>query len=237
MNWGGSPLSSHRMWMAMLSSAIKPGDEASSQDGAQSENLKKFKENLPDIKYIYLMKKEGSSVVFVVDPDEENPWNLGRQYPDPTLRMLEGFERTAVDDDLTTDEWGTVLPAYSPVRDRAGNIVAILGVDMTQEQAPERQNLISWTLYMIIILGILMAIFGVIGVERVGTRLIEDLTEREKLFRTLFESTYDAILILRDDIIIDCNIAAQKLFGREKNQLIGKTLPACPGISRWQRFP
>ncbi|MCK7483784.1 MAG: hypothetical protein M0C28_47420 [Candidatus Moduliflexus flocculans] len=104
MNWGESPLSSRRMWMAMLSpqSSRVMG---SPLYGALSETLKKFKENLPDIKYIYLMKKEGSSVVFVVDPDEENPAAIGEEYLDPTLRMLEGFERTAVDDDLTTDEW------------------------------------------------------------------------------------------------------------------------------------
>ncbi len=203
--------------------SIKPGDEDSPQYGALSEILKKSKENLPDIKYIYLMKKEGSSVVFVVDPDEDNPAAIGEEYPNPTLRMLEGFERTAVDDDLTTDEWGTVLSAYSPVRDQAGNIVAILGVDMTQERLLARQNLISWTSYMIIILGLLMAVFGVIGVERVRTKLIEDLTEREKRFRTLFESTYDAILILRDGKIIDCNIAAQHLFGMEKTQVIGNS--------------
>ena len=202
---------------------INPGDEKSPQYRAISEDLQKYKENLPDIKYIYLMKKEGTGVVFVVDPDEEDPAAIGEVYPNPPPRMLEGFERTAVDNELTTDEWGTFLSAYSPVRDQAGNIVAIVGIDMTQERLLARQTLISSTWYMIIILGLLMAIFGVIGVERVRTRLIKDLTEREKLFRTLFESTYDAILILREGIIIDCNMAAQKLFGREKDQSIGIT--------------
>jgi PAS domain S-box-containing protein len=76
---------------------------------------------------------------------------------------------------------------------------------------------------MIVFLAILMAVFGVLGVEQTRSRMIQDLTDREKRFRTLFESTYDAILIIRDGNYIDCNSGALRLFKGEKNQIILKT--------------
>jgi PAS domain S-box-containing protein len=52
--------------------------------------------------------------------------------------------------------------------------------------------------------------------------MINDLQDREQRFRTLFESTYDAILIVRDGRYIDCNQSALRLFKGTKDQIIGK---------------
>lgn len=49
------------------------------------------------------------------------------------------------------------------------------------------------------------------------------LIESEKKFHALFEQAYDSILLLKKDIIIDCNSSALKLFGLDKNNLVGKS--------------
>jgi len=61
----------------------------------------------------------------------------------------------------------------------------------------------------------------------------EDITEKKKnmdalvasenSFRSIFESSADAILILTEDSILDCNIAAFELFGvKKKSEIVGK---------------
>ncbi len=51
----------------------------------------------------------------------------------------------------------------------------------------------------------------------------EKLKDSEEKYRTLFENTDDPTLIIKDDIFVDCNLAAVRLFNyKQKNDLIGK---------------
>lgn len=53
----------------------------------------------------------------------------------------------------------------------------------------------------------------------------EELKESEYTFRTLFESSADAIIIIEDNKIIDCNLAAFELVGYDsKMNIFGKSL-------------
>ena len=206
--------------------SLRPGDEQTPAYLAISDHIMKFRNNLPQIQYIYIMRKQGDGAVFLVDPntgDGHAPAAIGEEYPGPTGDMMRGFAETSVEKDFTTDAWGTTLSAYSPIRDKSGTIVGLVGIDISQDQALARQNMISWTSYMIVFLGILMAVFGVVGVEQTRSRMVQDLTEREKRFRTLFESTYDAILIIRDGRYIDCNAGARRLFKGGKTDIVGRT--------------
>jgi len=49
------------------------------------------------------------------------------------------------------------------------------------------------------------------------------LSQNEKRYRLLFESSSDAIFLMDKDIIIDCNTRACKLFNCEKSELLGYT--------------
>lgn len=49
------------------------------------------------------------------------------------------------------------------------------------------------------------------------------LTETEQLYRTLYDSSNDGILIMDGDNIVDCNPRTCELFGLKKDQLIGKS--------------
>ena len=50
-----------------------------------------------------------------------------------------------------------------------------------------------------------------------------ELQESERRFRTYFEKSTDAFLLVEDDIIIDCNEAGLSLFMTERDELIGKS--------------
>ncbi len=48
------------------------------------------------------------------------------------------------------------------------------------------------------------------------------LQERETLYRTLFESLYDGVLLLREGGVIDCNEQACRIYGTSREELMGK---------------
>ncbi len=47
--------------------------------------------------------------------------------------------------------------------------------------------------------------------------------EREQ-YRSLFEASPDAVLLIHDLVILDCSRASERIFGMGKNELIGKTI-------------
>ncbi|MGE4298144.1 MAG: PAS domain S-box protein [Desulfovibrionaceae bacterium] len=74
---------------------------------------------------------------------------------------------------------------------------------------------------------------GIVGVVTDVTerkRAERDLARSEKKFRTLYEAASDAIMIMRGDMVADCNPAATVLFGKRREQIMGLN-PAelCPG--------
>lgn len=64
-------------------------------------------------------------------------------------------------------------------------------------------------------------------------RMLEKLWENEKRYHTLFESASDPILLLKEDIIVDCNLKALELFGCGKTRMVGKN----PGFFSPERQP
>ena len=53
-------------------------------------------------------------------------------------------------------------------------------------------------------------------------RVFVGLVENEKRYRTLFDSANDAIFILHNDVIVDCNRQAMALFGCERHEVVGQ---------------
>jgi len=54
-------------------------------------------------------------------------------------------------------------------------------------------------------------------------RIHNDLEENEKRYHSIFEGSHDGIVILKDNIYIDCNHRATEILGRKKEKLIGLT--------------
>jgi PAS domain S-box-containing protein len=68
--------------------------------------------------------------------------------------------------------------------------------------------------------------------KRYMQAIIRDITERksadirlqegEDKYRTLFESAIDTIILIDDEIVVDCNLAALKMFKATREELIGQ---------------
>jgi PAS domain S-box-containing protein len=207
--------------------SFRPGDEKKPEFIAVRDTLIRMKEAFPDIKNAYIMRQNGNTVIFVVDDDygiRSDAAHIGQQYPLPTIEMMNGFYQPVVEQEFATDQWGTTLSGYSPIRNSKGMVIGLVGVDVEKQVVINKQNIINWTSYMIVFLAILMAVFGVLGVEQVRSRLMKDLKDRETRFHALFEETYDAILVMVDGKYTDCNSSAERLLAGSKEQIIGKTL-------------
>ncbi|MEW6518985.1 MAG: cache domain-containing protein [Thermodesulfobacteriota bacterium] len=53
-------------------------------------------------------------------------------------------------------------------------------------------------------------------------RVMSELRENERRYRSLFDSASDAIIISQDNICVDCNQQALKMFGCRREELIGQ---------------
>ncbi len=100
-----------------------------------------IRQNDTEIYYIYTMILKNGEVFFVLDPtgeQEKRPdgssakSNIMDPYTTPTIAMLTAFKtgNTTVDLKPYSDDWGTFISAFAPIRDSKGNAVAILGVDL-----------------------------------------------------------------------------------------------------------
>lgn len=91
--------------------------------------LRTIKKTNPDIAFLYLMRREGSRVFFVVDSDETSAQALpGREYQHTLPALWAGFNGPAVDSKVYEDEWGAFMSGYAPIKNGRG--AYLVGLDM-----------------------------------------------------------------------------------------------------------
>jgi PAS domain S-box-containing protein len=49
------------------------------------------------------------------------------------------------------------------------------------------------------------------------------LRESERSYRTVFDSAQDALFLIREEIVVECNPKSEELFGRPRDQIVGRT--------------
>ncbi|MDD1719749.1 MAG: PAS domain S-box protein [Methanoregulaceae archaeon] len=207
--------------------SLSPGEEGSPAFLAVRDQLQKIRAVTPDIRYIYLMRKGEGGLVFVVDGDYglfPNAAKIGQPYPEVNQEMLAAFAGPAADREFTTDQWGIVLSGYAPVQDASGEVVGIVGVDMDRGDVARKITYISWFFYLIAVLALVGAGGGIVHLEVQRKNACVSLREREGRYRALFEGANDAILLLENGTITDCNNTTLTLFGCRKDQIVGRTL-------------
>jgi PAS domain S-box-containing protein len=203
---------------------LQAGDENTTDFIRIRDQLRHVKDVSPDIRYIYTMRKDGGLVEFVVDGDygySADAAAIGQDYPQAESDLLAGFSGPSADSDFTTDQWGTVLSGYYPIRNHAGAIVGIVGVDMDSSKVQANLNRIDLTLYLVDIIAMFFIAGGIIVVENRRSSDEEELAESEEKFKTLFESADAAIFIMDRDRFLDCNHRAERMYGCLREKIVG----------------
>lgn len=107
---------------------IEAGDEGSENYLQVLEELQKFLQG-DEIEYIYTMRMRDGSLSFIVDADTEEGAAVGEAYESYEV-IEEAFRgEVSVDNEITSDEWGSYYSAFAPIYNAAGKQVGIVGVD------------------------------------------------------------------------------------------------------------
>jgi signal transduction histidine kinase len=115
-----------------------------------------IRNEIADIEYVYIMRRTEDPLVLefvvdadapiengeidengngVIDPEEElsYPGDLYDVSEVPAMQY-EAFISSSVDEEVTYDQWGALISGYAPIRNNNGDVVAILGIDMTAHE-------------------------------------------------------------------------------------------------------
>ena len=112
---------------------------------AAVSGLRRMREAVPDIHYLYTLVRDGKDVRFVLDaadpgsksssgtPDQSAVWDK-YEHDSTTLQIASGSRgqpgKVAADEEPTTDEWGTFMSGMAPLFDAAGRQIGVVGVDV-----------------------------------------------------------------------------------------------------------
>lgn len=157
-------LASLQMNSSTISGLIQSNDMTAETYQVILNQLRAMVKESPGVANVYIMYRNSSgNIAFLFDADLDNPAQAGEVYSNPGPALAANFDRSAsafTEADLYTDAWGTWLSGYAPIKDQAGRMVAIIGVDLSAQavQDIETSAMRSLLLACLVSAG-LMAIF------------------------------------------------------------------------------
>ncbi|MBI5552723.1 MAG: hypothetical protein HY911_14540 [Desulfobacterales bacterium] len=144
---------------------------------ATLDKLRRLRRANPDIAFLFIMRKEGERIAFVVDSDETDKQALpGREYADAPDRMQTGFHTPSVDDKPYRDEWGVFLSGYAPLRNGEGRY--LVGIDMRADEVDNKLSQLRLTGLVSLLSSLLLALLFAFYLSRGLTVRIDALITR-----------------------------------------------------------
>ena len=121
------------------------------------KQLREYRSANEDIAFIYIMRREGENVVFVIDSDSSEEQALpGRVYDADAPNLVAGFSELKADQEILCDEWGCFLSGYAPLKN--GNGSYLVGIDMRADEVRQKFSTIRLTGFISLLLSILLAL-------------------------------------------------------------------------------
>jgi methyl-accepting chemotaxis protein len=180
--------------------------------------LRRMRRSNPDIAFLYIMRNDDGHISFVVDSDETERQALpGRVYPTVPELMQMGFHEASVDVKPFTDEWGTFLSGYAPLRN--GNGRYLVGIDMRADEVRNKLAQLRLTGLVSLLGSLLLALLFALYLSRGLTSRIAALTAR---CRHIASGRFDAHIEVQaidefDDLIEAFNMMSEDL-GQERQK-------------------
>ena len=113
------------------------------------------------------------------------------------------------------------LAAYDPIRSRDGKTIGALHVSIPKDDFfasyESRRTEVILTALLVDIIFVLLSI----SVIRQRKKHMDVLRRSEELYRTLFDSSTEGVLLVTD-VVVACNDRACSLLGRERHQIVGR---------------
>ena len=117
----------------------------------------------PGVQYVWTMVKaeEPGHTRFILDVGGGKPSGPGTLYDASKIPdLLRGFGVASVDRTFVRDPWGVSISGYAPIRNRSGQVVALLGVDIYNQQLYLLQHRLQIFLGISLIAGILLSMIA-----------------------------------------------------------------------------
>lgn len=149
---------------ALLSSAVdpRPLDQITSPADKALDSYKKGVAHLrglvasnPDIAFIYVMRRDGADIRFVLDSDPDSPAEPGEVYTVRVHALLEGFSQASSDRELFHDKWGTFMSGFAPLSGGGGRYV--IGIDMRADEVTNKLGALRTTGVMSLVVSLFLA--------------------------------------------------------------------------------
>ena len=149
---------------------ILPGMEDSEEYAVVLDSLSAFLVEGSDISYIYTMRNRDGQLEFVVDADQEEGAEIGEPYEtyDVIEEALSG--QVAVDEEVTTDEWGSVYSAFAPIYTSDGQVAGIVGVDCSVDTINAKVSAMLRTMLIIATVCFVFSLAAAIIIGKLMTR-------------------------------------------------------------------
>jgi diguanylate cyclase (GGDEF)-like protein len=129
-------LIAHSFDVAELDQVRSPADKGKSVYVKNRDLVRALVRTNNDIAFIYVMRREGNRVEFVVDSDTDAPADPGEVYEEQIPTLMEGFLRPSADNEITTDKWGRFLSGYAPLEQ--GHDRYLVGIDMRADDVADK---------------------------------------------------------------------------------------------------
>jgi HAMP domain-containing protein len=157
---------------------FKAGDDATPAYLAMQAKLQNLRSLSPKIDNFYIMQIRDGKVVFLVDDAQDGPALVGDVYAEPEAVLFQADKSVQVSPDLYSDEFGTYLSAYAPIKGTSGTTTLIIGADILADTIITRENFIGNTIYFVMGFAILIA-GGIIGLF--SLTIIRDIKKLNKV--------------------------------------------------------
>ncbi len=146
--------------------------------------MRRLRDAMLDVRYVYVAKVEGEKVVFVLDCTEPGDGDgdgqndqaqVGEIYEDAPPELLDAWRTGEMrwTKDPYSDRWGTFVSLFAPVRDGNGRVVALVGIDTDLKVHQARLGVIGTAadqgLLLALLAGSLVAA-GVVALRRASLR-------------------------------------------------------------------
>jgi methyl-accepting chemotaxis protein len=146
--------------------------------------LQRFQE-LTGVTYVYTLAKTGdNSTEFIIDADLDDPVDLGEKY-DMLPDMIKAFNgEVSFDKEISTDEWGSYISGYAPIKDSNGDVVGIIGIDIDAQRAINGRNKLLITEAIKLLINIITMILIALVISGRIVKPIKDLAAMLKELST-----------------------------------------------------
>jgi hypothetical protein len=121
-----------------LTTSLKPGDEDTEVFQQLTDQLWNIQKLHPHVTFLYVFRLVDGELTFVLDSeygrnDFDEPL-IGFVYDHPRQEIYDAFRGSITHTDgFYTDEWGTYISSFVPLYSSDGEIVGIVGVDMSKD--------------------------------------------------------------------------------------------------------